>query len=130
MRQPTAAPATSAPDAGRERWRARWPWLARTLWLALVGAMLTIVLGSLPIYQAHIRLPCTPVRCDFQQLTDAQLATLILSGISLDGYVALSTALLLVGIAISLALSALIIWRRARSSFGAERATGWRCWWR
>ena len=115
MHPPSAVqPSAATPlDAGDSRWRVLRPWLARGLWLALVVATLTILLASLPVYQAQLRVPCSLARCGYQQLTAENLAALNGIGISLDGYVVISTALLFAGITISLAVSALIIWRRA-----------------
>jgi hypothetical protein len=114
--QPSAA---IPPDAGDSRWRVLRPWLARGLWLTLVVATLTILLGSLPVYQAQLRVPCSLARCGYQQLTAEHLAALNGIGISLDGYVVICTALLFAGITISLSVSALIIWRRAGDGVAA-----------
>lgn len=117
MRQtsrPSSSVATTRPpDASSQRSRGIQALLARGLWLTLVIITLTIVFGSLPIFQAQLRIRCSVTGCNYQQLTPTQIETLQGIGLSLDGYVALSTALLFAAVAVCLAVSTLIISRRA-----------------
>lgn len=117
MRQPPRAPVSAAttpsPVTGGKGLRAPRPLLARGLWLTLVIAMMTILFGSLSTFQAQLRIRCTPTACNYQQLAPAQIETLNGIGVSLDGYVALTTALLLAVVAVCLAVSTLIMWRRS-----------------
>ena len=117
MRQPPPSPMSTAttppPDAGDERLRGRWPLPARAIWLTLVIASVTIFFGSLPVFMAQLRIPCTATTCAYQQLSPAQIESLKGIGFSLDTYVALTTALLFASAFVNLAVSALIIWRRS-----------------
>lgn len=118
MRQPPPSPMSApvpAPDAEDERLRGHWPSLVRAIWLTLVIVNVTIFFGSLPVFMAQLRTPCTATTCAYQQLSPAQIEAFKGIGFSLDAYVALTTALLYASASVNLAVSALIIWRRSES---------------
>jgi hypothetical protein len=88
--------------------------LARGVWLALLALTLAIFAASLPAYLAQLQTPCVGA-CEypeFEQLTPSQVAALAGMGFSLEGYAALTVALLLAGMAVCWGVSALIVWRR------------------
>jgi hypothetical protein len=86
--------------------------LARGMWLTLLALTLAIFSASLPAYLAQLQTTCVGAACEYQQLTPGQLAALAEMGLSLEGYAALTLALLLAGMAACWGVSALIVWRR------------------
>jgi len=94
------------------RLRGRWILLARSTWLTLVVLTLGVFFASLPIYVAQLQTPCAPTACQYQQLMQAQGETLTRMGWSVGAYAAVTLALLLAIIGVSLGVSTLIIWRR------------------
>jgi len=98
--------AAAAPAAGRRSL------LARGIWLALLALTLAIFFASLPAYLAQLQTPCGGAACEFQQLTPGQVGALAELGLSIEGYAALTLALLLAGMAVCWGVSALIVWRR------------------
>ena len=117
MRQPPATPlgavTVPAPHTSDARLRGRWPVVARGLWLIVAPATLTIFFGSLPVFMAQLRIPCTPTICNYQQLTPGQIEAFNGIDISLDTYVAITTTILIASALVSLAVSTLIIWRKS-----------------
>ncbi len=111
--QPDGEIIKSHEQHGYARLQGRWLLLARCLWGALVVFTLAVVFASIPIYIAQLERACTGTACEYQQLTPGQAATLRGIGLSLDGYAAYTVALLLISVAVCLAVSALIVWRRA-----------------
>jgi hypothetical protein len=111
--QPTVEIAKSSEQHGYARLQGRWLLLARCVWGALVVFTLVVVFASLPIYIAQLERTCAGVACEYQQLTPEQAAALKGMGLSLAGYAAYTIALLLISIAVCLAVSALIVWRRS-----------------
>jgi hypothetical protein len=59
-----------------------------------------------------LRIPCKGAECQYQQLTQAQMETLSGIGLSVEGYVAIAVLFALATMAVNLAVSALIIWRK------------------
>ena len=112
MQHGSAVP-TARPDIlALARLRGRWPLLTRGLWLALLALTLAIAAASLPAYLAQLQTPCVAVACEYQQLSSGQVEALAGMGLSLRGYAALTVALLLAGLVVCWAVSALIVWRR------------------
>jgi len=111
--QPTVEIAKSSEQYGYARLQGRWPLLARCLWGTLAVFTLVVVFASLPIYVAQLEKTCSGVTCEYQQLTPGQAAMLKGMGLSLAGYAAYTVALLLLSVAVCLAVSALIVWRRS-----------------
>src|SRR5260221_14063987 len=95
------------------RLHGRWLLLARGVWITLVVLTLAIFFGSLPMYLAQLRTPCTEIACEYQQLTHLQAETLKGMGMSLGAYAAFTIAIALASVMVCLVVSALIIWRRS-----------------
>ena len=87
--------------------------LARGLWLAFIVLVSIITLDSFPNYVAQLQTPCAQVSCQYQQLSFGQVPLLASIGLSLDRYAALTVAILLAGVIVCWAVSALIVWRRS-----------------
>ena len=75
--------------------------------------MSIITLDSFPNYVAQLQTPCAQVSCQYQQLSFGQVPLLTSIGLSLDRYAALTVAILLAGVIVCWAVSALIVWRRS-----------------
>jgi hypothetical protein len=110
-------PVSAAAYTNRERQSyvrlpGRWPLIVRGVWAATLALTLAITFASLPLYLALLRTPCRGAGCQYQQLTRAQMETLSGIGLSVNGYVAITLAFALVTMAVGLAVSALIIWRK------------------
>jgi hypothetical protein len=97
---------------GSPRWHGYQPLLARSMWLALIGLTLAISLVSLPAYLTQLQAPCGRTACEYQQLTSWQVEALKGIGISLEGYTAVTVALMIIALALCWGVSALIVWRR------------------
>jgi len=95
------------------RLHGRWLLLARGVWITLVVLTLAIFFGSLPMYLAQLRTPCTEIACEYQQLTHLQAETLKGMGMSLGDYAALTIAIALASVGVCLVISTLIVWRRS-----------------
>jgi hypothetical protein len=95
------------------RLHGRWLLLARGVWITLVVLTLAIFFGSLPLYLAQLHTPCTELACEYQQLTHSQAETLKGMGLSLGDYAAVTIAIALASVMVSLVVSTLIIWRRS-----------------
>ncbi len=87
--------------------------LARGLWLAFIVLVSIITLDSFPNYVAQLQTPCAQVSCQYQQLSFGQVPLLTTIGLSLDRYAALTVAILLAGVIMCWAVSALIVWLRS-----------------
>ncbi|HKT40311.1 MAG TPA: hypothetical protein VJR48_18210 [Ktedonobacterales bacterium] len=86
--------------------------LARGLWLAVVVFIVTVFLGSLPLYLAQLQTLCFGSSCQYNQLTPGQEETLGAIGLSVGDYAALTVALICTMFMLCLVVSALIVWRR------------------
>lgn len=86
--------------------------LARGLWLAVVVFIVTVFLGSLPLYLAQLQTLCFGSSCQYNQLTPGQEETLGAIGLSVGDYAALTVALICAMFVLCLVVSALIVWRR------------------
>jgi hypothetical protein len=95
------------------RLQGHWLVLARGLWIALIGLVSVITLESLPNYLAQLQTPCEQVSCQYQQLSFGQAPLLASIGLPLARYAALTVAILLAGVIVCWAVSALIVWRRS-----------------
>jgi hypothetical protein len=91
----------------------RWLVMARVGWLVVAVLTLAIFGACLPGYLGLLQVPCTPVVCEYQQLTAEQIATLAAQGLTLGGYAVLTLFIALVAMAVCLGISALIMWRRS-----------------
>lgn len=87
-------------------------WIARSLWIAVLGFTLAIFSAVLPAYMAQLQTPCAGAACQYQQLTPVQAEALGRLGLSLGGYATLTIVLLFAGLVLCWAVSALIVWRR------------------
>lgn len=111
--QATTTSHAPTPNTSDPRLRGTWVVLARGTWLILVVLTLAIFFGSLPVYLTVLQTRCAGTACIYQQLTAGQVETLQGLGFSLGNYAALQVALTLVIIAVSVAVSALIVWHRS-----------------
>jgi hypothetical protein len=93
----------------------RWLLLARGTWLALVLLTLAIFFASLPVQLAQLQTPCAGAACavSSSQLSAAQVGTLKGMGLSVGDYAGFTVALTLAIIAVCLAVSTVIVWRRS-----------------
>jgi hypothetical protein len=95
------------------RLHGRWLLLAQGSWISVVFLTLVIFFGSLPVYVNQLHTRCVGTACVYQQLTAGQVQILQGLGWSLDEYAALQVALMLAGVAVSVGISNLIVWRRS-----------------
>ncbi|HEU0026321.1 MAG TPA: hypothetical protein VFQ25_04330 [Ktedonobacterales bacterium] len=107
----TASP--SVEPRGYARLQGRRSPLVRALWGAVAVLSVAITFSSLQLYLDQLRTSCNWATCQYQQLTRAQVETLRGIGLSLNDYAAFTAALTLSPMAVCLAVSALIIWRKS-----------------
>lgn len=112
-RQDTTTPHAPTPHTSDPRLRSTWVVLARGTWISLVVLTLAIFFGSLPVYLTVLQTRCEGSACIYQQLTAGQVQTLQGLGFSLGNYATLQVVSMLLTIAVSLAVSALIVWHRS-----------------
>jgi hypothetical protein len=86
--------------------------LARGLWIAVLAFTVAIFSAVLPVYIAQLQTPCAGSACEYQQLTPDQVEAVERMGLSLGSYATFTVVLLLTGLVVCWAVSALIIWRR------------------
>src|SRR5947207_14705023 len=108
-----AASTSSHEKQSSLRLHGRWLLVARVVWGLLVGITLTIFFASLPLYIEILQTPCAGPTCEYQQLTPAQVMTLKGVGLSIGAYTTYIVTFTLLILGTSLAVSALIIWRRS-----------------
>src|SRR5579885_1986752 len=116
MQVQPASTITTTPNPERQssaRLHGRWLLLARGTWISLVVLTLAIFFGSLPVYLTVLHTRCEGSVCIYQQLTAGQVETLQGLGWSLDEYATLQVVSMLLTIAVSLAVSGLIVWHRS-----------------
>ncbi len=114
MSVPSVSAGTEKAPAGASnaRFHGRWLLITRGGWVALVILTLTIFFASLPVYLTILQTPCAGPACEYQQLTPGQVETLKGIGVPPGAYVVYTVALTVASVVVSLAVSALIIWRR------------------
>jgi hypothetical protein len=105
--------ASRSSSASAPRLHGRWLLLAQGSWISVVVLTLVIFFGSLPVYVNQLHTRCVGTACVYQQLTAGQVQILQGLGWSLDEYAALQVVLMLAGIAVSVGVSTLIVWRRS-----------------
>jgi hypothetical protein len=109
-----SSPSQKRTTAGGAARRQRRIVLARLAWLGMLTAMVAALIVYLPSYTAQLRTLCSEsTSCQYEQLTPEQAHTLAGIGLSLDGYVALTLAILFAHLAVAWTVSALIMWRRS-----------------
>jgi hypothetical protein len=124
QRAPTAPtpPTKSRERQSSARLHGRWLLFARGTWVALVALTLAIFSASVPVYLTQLQTICTGTYgtagtdgtgCAYLQLTPEQAAMLKGWGFSPGEYAAYTLALTLAMMAVCLAVSTLITWRRA-----------------
>jgi hypothetical protein len=87
--------------------------LARAGWTAMLAVVSAAIVVFTPMNVAQLRTSCAGSGCAYQQLSPDDVRALATAGISVSGYVLITFICLSLSIAVSWAVSALIISRRA-----------------
>ena len=90
----------------------RWLLLAKSVWFALVGLILSVYLASFPEYVAQLQTVCHPAVCSYGQLSPSTVATLQQIGLSLGSYTVLMVVLALLSALVCFGIGAVIYWRK------------------
>jgi hypothetical protein len=90
-----------------------WLILARIAWYVMVLTALGLFVMTLPIYFAHLQMPCLTTSCSSGQLTPGTIQALSAVGLSLSAYALFIITLTVIVALVSLAIAALLLWRKS-----------------